>query len=220
MAASETYDYKTRQNVRLLRYREVQNVFLSLCAPEQHWFFLQGHDAYVQELYLPALSSLLNGIEASLRVTLHLLNKDTEQPDIRDLSPYCVLSNKLISQAQEAGMPVQHLAFSEEKDFLEHLKSEKPSRMDVGIVRLRNNICHGNVTEFINTEHGPEMSFFVPELLRPVTEEVLAISADWCKELGHFRRANGFSHYDPPDVPKWALRNSNAVRVVKMGPQL
>jgi hypothetical protein len=63
MAASETYDYKTRQNVWHLRYREVQNVFLSLCAPEQHWFFLQGHDAYVQELYLPALSSLLNGIK-------------------------------------------------------------------------------------------------------------------------------------------------------------
>src|ERR1700730_7288933 len=138
MAASETYDYKTRQNVRHLRYREVQNVFLSLCAPEQHWFFSQGHDAYVHELYLPALSSLLNGIEASLRVTLHLLNKDIKQLDIRDLPRYPVLSNELILKAQEAGMPVQYLAFSEEKDFLENLKSKKHVR----IVGLRHDICH------------------------------------------------------------------------------
>jgi len=202
MAASETFDYKPRHNIWHFRYREVQNVFLSLCAAEQHWFFLQGHDAYLERLYLPALSSLLNGIEASLRVTLHLLNKDKEHPDIWALSPYRVLSNKLILQAQEAGMPVQYLAFSEEKDFLENLKSDNR----VEIVELRNDICHGNVTKFINTELGPEESFFVPDLLRTVTEKVLAISVDWCQALAHFRKANGFSHYDPPDVPKWARR--------------
>jgi hypothetical protein len=85
--------------------------------------FRSGHDAYVNELYVPALSSFLNGIEASLRVTLHLINKEADQ-DIRDLSPYRVLSNNLISQAEAAGMPVKYLAFNDEEDFFENLRSE------------------------------------------------------------------------------------------------
>lgn len=95
-----------------------------------------------------------------------MLNKDAEQQDIRDLSPYRVLSNKLILQAQEAGMPVGYLAFNDENDFLAHLTSEKPNKVDVGIVRLRNNICHGNVMEFVNVDLGSENSYFSPELLK------------------------------------------------------
>jgi hypothetical protein len=194
-------DYITRQNIRYSKFHEVRNLFFeSLCAAEQHWFFVQGHDAYVHELYLPALSSLLNGIEASLRVTLHLLNKQPEQHDIRDLSPYRVLSNKLILQAQDEGMPVRYLAFNDEDDFLASLTSEKPNKIDVGIVRIRNNICHGNVMDFVNVDLGPDNSYFSPELLKTVTEEVLAISADWCEALGQFRKANGFGHYDRPDA--------------------
>lgn len=144
------FDYITRQSTRYSQFHDVRNLFFeSLCAAEQHWFFVQGHDAFVHELYVPALSSLLNGIEASLRVTLHLLNKETHE-DIRDLSPYRVLSNNLILQAQEAGMPVEYLAFNDEEDFFEKLKSEKPNRVDVEIVKLRNNICHGNVMHFVN----------------------------------------------------------------------
>lgn len=194
-------DYITRQNIRYSEFHEVRNLFFeSLCAAEQHWFFVQGHDAYVHELYLPALSSLLNGIEASLRVTLHLLNKNAEQQDIRDLSPYRVLSNKLILQAQEAGMPVRYLAFNNEDNFLANLTSEKPNKVDVGIVRLRNNICHGNVMDFVNVDLGPDNSYFSPELLKTVTEQVLAISADWCEALSQFRKANGFNHYDRSDA--------------------
>lgn len=195
----QSFDYITRQNIRYSRFHETRNLFFeSLCAAEQHWFFVQGHDAYVHELYLPALSSLLNGIEASLRVTLHLLPRGPSDQDIRDLSPYRVLSNKLIQQAYEAGMPVRYLAFNDEHDFFDNLKSEKPNRVDVGIVRLRNNICHGNVMEFINVELGPENSFFSPEMLKTPTEKVLAICADWAEAMGHFRRQHGFNHYDRP----------------------
>ncbi|MFE0757899.1 hypothetical protein ACFW16_28320 [Inquilinus sp. NPDC058860] len=194
------FDYITRQNIHYSRYHETRNLFFqSLCAAEQHWFFVQGHDAYVHELYIPALSSLLNGLEASLRVTLHLLNQVPQEQDLRDISPYRVLSNKLILQAQEAGLPVKYLAFNEEMDFFENLKTEKPNRVDVGIVRLRNNICHGNVMDFVNVDLGPESSFFSPEMLKTVTEKVLAISADWCEALGQFRRRHGFRHYDAPD---------------------
>jgi len=164
---------------------------------QQHWFFVQGHDAYVHELYLPALSALLNGIEASLRVTLHLLNKEEDQ-DIRDLSPYRVLSNELILQGHDIGMPVEFLAFNDEADFFARLSSE--ARVNVEIVRRRNNICHGNILEFANVDLGPENSFFSPEMLRTVTEKVLAISADWCEALGQFRRERGLSHYDSPNV--------------------
>lgn len=99
---------------------------------------------------------------------------------IRDLSPYRVLSNKLILQAQEEGMPMRYLAFNDEDDFLANLTSEKPNKVDVGIVRLRNNICHGNVIDFVNVDLGPDNSYFSPELLKTVTEQVLTISADWC----------------------------------------
>jgi hypothetical protein len=195
----EQFDYITRQNIRYSQFHEIRNLFFeNLCGAEQHWFFVQGHDAYVNELYLPALSSLLNGIEASLRVTLHLLGKNAEQ-DVRDLSPYRVLSNKLILQAAEASMPVKYLAFNDEADFFENLKSDKPNKIDVGIVRLRNNICHGNVMQFINVALGPENSFFSPECLKTETEKVLAISADWCEALGAFRRKHNFNHYDRPD---------------------
>jgi hypothetical protein len=150
----------------------------------------------VQELYLPALSSLLNGIEASLRVTLHLLEK-REWNVGRDLSPYQVLSNALIAQGHKLGLPVKYLAFNEEQTFFENLASVKPNRTDVEIVRLRNNICHGNVMEFVNTDLGPRNSFFSPDLLQQVTEKVLAISADWCEALGQFRKKSGFNHYGP-----------------------
>lgn len=134
-----TADYILRQNIRYSTFHDVRNLFFeSLCAAEQLWFFVQGHDAYVQELYLPALSSLLNGIEASLRVNLHFLNKDTKQPNIQDLSPYRVLSNKLILDAQVAGMPVRYLALNDEKDFVElsSLKSPRSTSRSHGFATI------------------------------------------------------------------------------------
>jgi len=191
-------DYITSQNIRYRDFWKARKIFFeSLCAAEQHWFFVQGHDAYVQQLYLPALSSLLNGIEATLRVTLHQVDADISNKTV-DLSPYRVLSNNLILQASDKGMEVRYLAFNDEHDFIEKLHSAKPNRRDVEIVRLRNNICHGNIFEFINRDLGAENSFFSPEALKLVTEKVLAISADWCESLGSFRRAHGLLHYDMP----------------------
>jgi hypothetical protein len=193
-------DYITNQNKRYAHFWKERNIFFeSLCASEQHWFFVQGHDAYVQELYVPALSSLLNGIEASLRITIHQLDRSKED-DLSELSPYRVLSNKLISQASELGMDVRYLAFNDEDDFFDKLNSTKPHRRDVEIVRLRNNICHGNITEFINRELGAENSYFSPELLKDTTERTLAISADWCEMLGRFRRKRGLLSYDNPSA--------------------
>jgi len=193
-------DYITEQNTRYMRFWKDRNLFFeSLCAAEQHWFFVQGHDAYVQELYVPALSSLLNGIEATLRITLHQIDSNAPE-NLSELSPYRVLSNKLISQAHDHGLEIKYLAFNDEIDFLEKLNSKKPNRKDVEIVRLRNNICHGNIVEFVNRDLGAENSYFSPELLKSTTEEVLAISADWCEALGRFRRLHGLINYDKPDT--------------------
>lgn len=174
--------------------RERNHFFESLCAAEFHWFFVQGLDAISNGFFVPGVSSLLNGIEASLRVTIAQLA--TEAKAIDELSPYRVLSNNLIQNASEFGMPVDALAFPGEQNFREKLISEKPNRIDVEIVRQRNNICHGNIFEFINRELGPENSFFTPESLKPLAFMLLEVANKWAEELGQFRRGKGLLHYD------------------------
>lgn len=179
--------------------RERNHFFEWLCAAEFHWFFVQGLDAIKSEFYVPGVSAILNGIEASLRVTISQVS--SYQVAVQEPSPYKVLSNNLINQAKELGMPVQCLAFPNETDFEEKLQSSKPNRVDVELVRMRNNICHGNIFEFINTELGPENSFFTPECLRELSEQLLKISYNWAEELGKFRRRNSLLHHDNLKLP-------------------
>ena len=173
---------------------ERNHFFESLCAAEFHWFFVQGLDAIENGFFVPGVSSLLNGVEASLRVTIAQVSSEAKA--IEELSPYKVLSNNLIQNAAELGMPVDALAFPGEENFREKLTSEKPSRIDVEIVRQRNNICHGNIFEFINRELGPENSFFTPESLKPLAFTLLKVAHGWADELGKFRRSKGLLHYD------------------------
>ena len=170
-----------------------------LCAAEFHWFFVQGLDAIRNEFIIPGVSSLLNGIEASLRVTIeHIQSQEIAPPEP---SPYRVLSNNLIIKAEEMGMPIELLSFPEEDDFREKLESTKPNRIDVEVVRLRNNICHGNISSFINTELGPENSFFTPLSLAHTSDQLLKVSFKWAKGLGKFRRDKGLLHYDERKKP-------------------
>ncbi|MDS0862661.1 hypothetical protein NUV25_33695 [Burkholderia pseudomultivorans] len=176
--------------------RERNHFFESLCAAEFHWFFVQGIDAIRNEFYVPGASSLLNGIEASLRVTIAQVTGAEPGKPLEELSPYRVLSNNLIVNASDVGMPVSALAFPGESDFLQKLTTSKPNRVDVEIVRQRNNICHGNIFEFINRDLGPENSFFTPECLRSLAYTLLEVSRVWAGELGKFRRSKGLLHYD------------------------
>lgn len=181
-------------------WAQERNYFFEwLCAAEFHWFFVQGLDAIRNEFIVPGVSSLLNGIEASLRVTVeHVQSGETSPPEP---SPYKVLSNNLLLKAEEIGMPIELLAFPDEHDFQEKLESQTPNRVDVEVVRLRNNICHGNISEFINTELGAENSFFTPMSLSPIAEQLLNISFNWAKGLGQFRRGHGLLHYDDGKNP-------------------
>lgn len=165
---------------------ERDHFFEALAAAEFHWFFVQGLQAIRNNLYVPGVSSLLNGVEASLRVTIAQLSG--QEAEVEGPSPYRVLSNKLLFNAQEVGMPVHLLAFPGEADFAGKLASAKPNRVDVEIVRQRNNICHGNIFEFINRDLGPQNAFFTPECLRELADVLLEMSHAWADGLGAFRR--------------------------------
>ncbi len=168
--------------------------FERLCAAEFHWFFVQGVDALMNGLYVPAVSSLLNGIEASLRVTIDQINNPIDE--LLDLSPYKVLSNNLIKNARDIGLPTSCLSFPTENEFNNKLDSQKPNRIDVEIVRHRNNVCHGNILEFINRDLGKENSFFTPVSLRELSFELLDISGNWAEQLGQYRKSKNILHYD------------------------
>jgi hypothetical protein len=168
--------------------------FERLSAAEFHWFFVQGVDCMFNEFYVPAVSSLLNGIEASMRITISQIQNP--QNEFVELTPYHVLSNKLISSAKDLGMSVEALAFPNENDFLEKLQTSKTNLIPVEVVRYRNNICHGNILEFVNTDLGRENSFFTPVSLRVLCFELLNICGLWAEKLGEFRKANKISHYD------------------------
>jgi len=183
---------------------EANFFFEALSAAEFHWFFVQGLTALRAELYLPGVSALLNGVEASLRVTMHQIA--TEPTGGAEPSPYRVLSNVLLASAREAGLPVAALAFPGENDYSEKLASPKKDRRDVEVVRLRNNICHGNIFEFITPKTGDVDANFTPHGLRNVSAVLLGVCFEWAKALGDFRRANGLLHYGPtPPIPSTPL---------------
>ncbi|MBA2781228.1 hypothetical protein [Billgrantia kenyensis] len=152
---------------------------------EVHWFFTQAVQALKSELYLPACTSFLNGIEASLRVTM----SQVEEPArVKALDPIKTLSNRLLKSAQDAGLPVEALAFPEEGDFLEKLESKKPNLVNAEVVRVRHNLCHGNILEYINTDLGEDNAVFTPECCRELAHILHKVSKEWAAKLGVFRR--------------------------------
>jgi hypothetical protein len=151
---------------------------------EIHWFFIEAVKALQNELYIPACSCFLNGIEASMRITMAQAENNS---NITELSPYKLLSNNLINAAKALGIPVASLAFDNEPDFAAKLASGKPNRIDVELVRNRHNICHGNILEFINSDLGEENRFFTPECLRNLAHQLHRISKSWVVDLGKYR---------------------------------
>src|SRR4029077_13880211 len=125
-----------------------------LAAAELHWFFIQGEKALRSGLYIPGAAALINGIEASIRFTLHALDGKTIEDNLG-----ATLSNPLIKNARDRGLPVRTLAFPNEHDF----DLKLAGREHVEIVRVRHNLAHGNIVEYMNREQ----EMFTPECLRP-----------------------------------------------------
>lgn len=153
---------------------------------EVHWFFTQAFQALKHELYLPACTSFLNGIEASLRVTMAHVEKPSTR--ITELNSIKTLSNSLLKSAKESGLPVEALAFPGEHDFLEKLETKRPNLVNVEVVRIRHNLCHGNILEYVNTELGEHNAFFTPECCRELAKLLYLVSKEWALQLGLFKR--------------------------------
>lgn len=152
---------------------------------EVHWFFSQAVQALKSELYLPACTSFLCGIEASLRITMAQVETPTR---IMQLDASKLLSNRLLKVAYEKNLPIETLAFPNEDDFLAKLfESDRLKKVNVEIVRTRHNLCHGNILEFVNTNLGEDFAFFTPECCRELALTLYDISKKWAYELGMFR---------------------------------
>ena len=151
---------------------------------EVHWLFTQALSALDSELYLPACTSFINGIEASLRITMAQIKKPCI---VTDLDNIPTLSNSLLLAAKSNGLPIKALSFPEENLFLEKLNSKKPNKTDVEIVRIRHNLCHGNFLEYTNTSLGEGNHFFTPECCRPLAHQLYDLCCEWTVKLGKFR---------------------------------
>ena len=153
---------------------------------EVHWFFQQGLAALKSELYLAACSSFIIGIEASLRIT----QSQVENPVVvEELDPVKTLSNRLLNDVRAIGLPVELLAFPEETDFEQKLVSKKPNFKNVEIVRIRHNLCHGNILEHRNSELGEGNIFFSPECVRDLASDLYQLSKQWALGLAEFRKS-------------------------------
>lgn len=158
----------------------------SLMNPAFHWFFTEGQDALMQELYIPGVSSLLNGIEASVRVTMAQLVEDYDGKLV--LSNYQLLSNTLLRQARDAGLPIQKLAFPGEDDFNDVLERKDKS---VAVVQLRHDVCHGNILEFIQRMEFENIEYFTPECLQEIAAVLLTFPTSGPNRLRNFAILTG-----------------------------
>lgn len=154
---------------------------------EVHWFFYQGLQALNYELYLPACTSFLCGIEASLRITMAQIENPIR---ITTLNPRELLSNKLLKEAYKNNLPVETLAFPQEENFIDRLFKNGLERRNVELVRIRHNLCHGNILEYINNDLGEDYLFFTPECCRELACNLYEISKKWTQALGKFRSEN------------------------------
>jgi hypothetical protein len=177
-------------------YWRKRNFFLeALQAAEFQWFFVEGLIALEEDLHLPGLLSLMNGIEASIRWThRQITRQDGDGPEPEKRS---ILSNYLLRQCHAKGMPVETLAFQGETDFLKTINDNK---INADIVRTRHNICHGNIYEYVQEVGGEPV--FVPGNLTVLSEQVLWVSFKWAHALGEYRRTIGMHHHVPtPNIP-------------------
>jgi hypothetical protein len=175
------HDEHFDRGARARRYIE------NLRSATMHWHFIQGEEAAEAELWLSAVITLLAGIENSVRVLLRQIEGQDLQLD-QDLA--AVLSNPLLRAARDKGLPVEELAFAGETDFLQKLGKKAPL---VEIVRVRHNLCHGNILEYVNTDLGPDSAFFTPECLRNLAHVLVDTSRRWTDAIGKFRRATGIA---------------------------
>lgn len=170
--------------------------FVRVLSPSAfHWHFQQAHKAFQQGLTLPGISCLLNGIEASIRVTLTELNGGDLTGDQGRM-----MSNALLLHARSNGLPIELLKLGE-SDFEDRLNNGG-SRRPVKLVRWRNALCHGNIADFWGDAGEEGGVFFTPECLNKPAEMLVEASIDWAMELAEFRHIREIGAKPPRDLPR------------------
>ncbi|HBM7754851.1 TPA: hypothetical protein LZ435_001078 [Escherichia coli] len=177
---------QTEYDALMAKFREINHYYEHRTFPVIDWFFKQATEAVHHGLWIPACTSFLNGIETSLMVTLKSLmlkssvNGQQPVPELVDLDGTSTLSNALLRKAKQEGMPVELLSFPAEKDMLTKVAAGR--KPEAEIVRLRNNLCHGNILEFImsvDIDYSGPIRIFTPECCRNLAYELSSMSRNW-----------------------------------------
>ncbi len=183
--------------MRMARLLEIQHYYEHWITPLIGWFYIQATEAMHSELWLPACTSFLNGIEASLRITLKLKSSNSSQQQLvplADLNDMATMSNGLLRRAHQEGLPAELLQFPYEQDMLAKITSGAPRLPYAEIVRLRHSFCHGNILEYIESMSEGTLEpirFFTPECCREQALILSAISKSWVVGLHQYWIDNG-----------------------------
>ncbi|MDY7539598.1 hypothetical protein RGU72_15200 [Undibacterium sp. 5I1] len=162
-------------------FADLHNYYQRLRGAETHWFFVEAEKALRHGLHIAAVLSFINGIEASIRTNiLYQQGKFDEE----SMSTVDIMKNALLRDAQLIGLRVEILAFPGEVDFEEKLKSKKKP---VELVRVRNNLCHGNVFEYFKKVPDTGETIFTSECLQDLALILKDISEKWSKEIERFK---------------------------------
>lgn len=151
-----------------------------------HWHFEEAQQALQHSLYIPAITAYLAGIENSIRISINHLHPERDFLS-EDLGT--VLSNSLLREAAELGLPIETLAFPNE-NILQVITSRNPPSK---LVSIRNDLNHGNINKFLfgYIENDEETTlFFTPECLREPAEIIERIAKNWAAELAAFIYGN------------------------------
>ena len=163
-------------------FADQHNYYRRLRGAETHWFFVEAEKALRHGLHIAAVLSFINGIEASIRTNvLYQQGKF----DVDSMSNVTVMTNALLREAQSIGLQVEILAFPGEVDFKDKLKTKEK----VELVRVRNNLCHGNIFEYFQKVPNTGETIFTSECLQGLALILKDISEKWSKEIMRFKES-------------------------------
>ena len=145
---------------------------------EYHWYFTQGYDAFCNGLIIPAILSFVCGIEASLRSTLYIINKQGDKIYVKE-----IMNMDLISAAYDKELPVLDLAFSNETNFLKKIQNKQK----IKLIDIRNDLMHGNIRSYCKKIH--DYRIVTPENLLEDAIEIIIISRKWAQSISVFKNS-------------------------------
>ena len=150
-------------------------------------FFTDGYACVANGQNLAACLSFIAGIEMSLRLPLlHAKGFDIRKAWDPDATGVPLLSNDLLIKASDIGLPIKFLRYGrdpEESIFFNNLHSKQLGKR-ANIVRLRNNICHGNLNIFVEEKDG--IALVHNSEIEKEAKELEAVVTGWSKGFGEW----------------------------------